>query len=255
MLRGRGYIGTFLDQSHHSLHGGSFTAAVDFGLVLGHRSLRGTRDRLMQRGQPLLGIVITIHQRITRDDLRIFSARLFRQFSDVLALASLAGAATRQAVLVACRSTSDARDLRFEVLSQQKKRLIRPAVQRVFIHQRLQARNRCRIRFAQIVEPSNAEFPVSQHFLHLQQLLLGFRHQLAVGIGQDQLAVFIFRAFGVGEVAIRFFHLLVMNVGDLQLRLSGFRHIGEEDFKVAVLLLRLGQGRSPPFGVPRVADG
>ena len=88
----------------------------------------------MQRGQPLLGIVITIHQRITRDDLRIFPARLFRQFSDVLALASLAGAATGQAVLVACRSTADARDLRFEVLSQQKKRLIRPAVQRVFIH-------------------------------------------------------------------------------------------------------------------------
>ena len=43
------------------------------------------------------------------------------------------------------------------------------------------------IRLPQVIEASDTELALGQHFLHFQQTLLGFGHQLAVGILQDHL--------------------------------------------------------------------
>src|SRR5580658_9425242 len=129
------------------------------------------------------------------------------------------------------------------------------AVERIFIHQRLQARHGRGIGLAHVIEASDFEFALGEDFLHFEQPLLAFGdHFLVVGILQDQVAILIFRALGVGVVAVRFFHLLVLDVGDLELRLGRFRHVGEEGFKVAVFLLGLGQRGGATLGVPGVTD-
>ena len=154
---------------------------------------------------------------------------------------------------VASGRAPQSRNLSFIVLPQQIERLIGPAVERIFFHQRLQTRDRRRIGLAQVVETSNLKFALAQHFLHFQQTLLRLRHQLAVRILQNHLSIFVLGALGVRVIAIRLLHLLIMNVGDLQLRLRRFRHVGEEYLEVTVLLLRLRQSRGSTLRIPRVA--
>ena len=71
---------------------------------------------------------------------------------------------------------------------------------------------------------------------------------------QNYLAILIFSALGVRVIAVGFLHLLVMDVGDLQLRFSRFRHVGEEDLEIVVFLLGLRQRGSSTFRIPGIAD-
>ena len=148
---------------------------------------------------------------------------------------------------------SDAGDLAFIRLPKQKESFVGLAVERVAIDQRLQPRDRSGIRSAKIIETSYAIFTFRNHLLHLQQLLLGLgNHLLVVGILQDYLPVLLLGTDRMSEVAVGLFHLLKMNVGDLYLRLSRFRHVGEESFEVLIFLLGLCQRRSAALRVPRI---
>src|SRR5260370_32085948 len=54
------------------------------------------------------------------------------------------------------------------------------------------------------------------------------RSELAIGKLQDELLAFLLRAQPVHGVAIRLFHLLVVDVADLLLRFGGLFHRSEE---------------------------
>ena len=69
----------------------------------------------------------------------------------------------------------------------------------------------------------------------------------------DHVPVLLLGALGVGVVAVRLLHLLVVDVADLHLRLGRFRRIGEEGDEVLVLGLGLGQGRGAALLEPTVA--
>ena len=96
--------------------------------------------------------------------------------------------------------------------------------------------------------------PLGQHLLHLQQPLLGLRHQRAVRKLHDELAILFFGAPGVGRIAVRLLHLLVMDVGDLHLRFRRLGHIGEEGDEVLVLAFGLRHGGGAAFLVPGIAN-
>ena len=57
----------------------------------------------------------------------------------------------------------------------------------------------------------------------------------------------------MGEVAIRLFHLLIMDVGELELCLGRLRHVGEEGFKILVFDFGLGQRGGTALGVPGIS--
>ena len=70
--------------------------------------------------------------------------------------------------------------------------------------------------------------------------------ELAVGELQHELLAFLLRAQGVHGVAIRLFHLLVVDVADLFLRFGGLFHRGIEQDEVLVLGFGLRQAVAPP---------
>ena len=208
----------------------------------------------MQGGQPLLRIIRPIHHRVASQDLLVWLRGLLRQLINVFRLIRFPGAASRQSVLVARRSLADTLDLSFVVLSQQVKRLVRAAVERILLYKRLQARDGCRIRLAQVVEPSNFKFAIAQNFLHFQQPLLGLRHQLTVGELENHFAILILGACRMGIVAIGFLHLLEVDVRNLQLRFCCLRHVRKESLKIAVFLFRLRHSSRPAFRIPGICQ-
>jgi len=145
------------------------------------------------------------------------------------------------------------RNLSFVILPEKIQSFIGLAVERILFHQGTQPRDRRRIRLPKVIEPSDSKFAIRQHFLDLQQPLLGLGDQLAVGKLQDQIPILILGSLGVGVVAVRLFHLLILDVGNLQLRLSRFRHVGKECDEVFVFLFGLRQGSGAAFGVPGIA--
>ena len=96
--------------------------------------------------------------------------------------------------------------------------------------------------------------PLGQHFLHLTQTLLCLGHQLGIlGPLLDQLTVFVLRTHGVRIVAVRFLHLLVVHVGDFELRLSSLGELRKESDEVLVFDFSLLVGRGCTLGVPGIA--
>jgi len=91
-----------------------------------------------------------------------------------------------------------------------------------------------------------------QDLLHFEQALFGLGHQFAVRELKNQLPVFFFRAHSVSEVTVRFLHLLIVDIGDLQLRFGRFGHVGEEGYKVLVFKLGLSERSCSAFGIPGV---
>ena len=107
-------------------------------------------------------------------------------------------------------------DFAFVRLSDEIESFIRLAVQGITIHQRLQAGDRSSIAVSQVVEAPDPEFAISDHFLNLHQLLLCLGNDLLIlRILQNDGAVFLLGANGVGKVAVGFFHLRKMDVGNL----------------------------------------
>jgi hypothetical protein len=94
---------------------------------------------------------------------------------------------------------------------------------------------------AQVVELSDAELALGEDFLNFHQTNFCFGNELAFGKLEDQVAILIFGATGVSEVAIRLFHFLIVNVGDLKLCFGRLRHVGEEGDEVFVFDLGLRQ--------------
>src|SRR5581483_5368488 len=82
--------------------------------------------------------------------------------------------------------------------------------------------------------------------------LFRFRKKFAVGILLDELLIFLFGAHSMGEVAVRLLHLLVVDVGDLELRLGGLGHVGEESLEIAIVGFGLCKSGAAAFGVPRI---
>ncbi len=210
----------------------------------------------MQGCQTFLRVVGAVHDWIPGENFRVGVGRTLGELLDHSALCGF---------VLHVGVGADAPDLSLVVLTQQKQSLVGLAVERVLLHQRTQACNRRRIGLPKVVKPSNSEFAIRQHFLHLQQALLSLGYQLAVGELQDQIPVLILGALGVRVVAVRLFHLLILDVGNLQLRLSRFRHVGKERDvsrfrhvgkerdEVLVFLFGLRQGGRAAFGVPGIA--
>src|SRR5580692_5115024 len=91
--------------------------------------------------------------------------------------------------------------------------------------------------------------------LNVTQQLLGLIDILAVGKLHDQLAAFVFRAYGLGLVAIGLVHLLIVDLADLLLRFGGLFHGGIEQDEILVLGFGLRQTGGAAFPEPTVGDG
>src|SRR5208283_4130318 len=76
-FRGLGDIGALFYHTHQAIVGASFAAAVFLPAILCHGRLGGPRNGLMQRRQPLLGIILAVHEGISGNDLRIGGGCLF----------------------------------------------------------------------------------------------------------------------------------------------------------------------------------
>ena len=208
----------------------------------------------MQCSQALLGVIHTIHDGIAGDDLGIRVRRVFGELLDHCRLGALHRATGRNSRLGTgwCRPHADY--LPLKVLPQEIQGFVCLAVKRILLNQRLQSRNRSRIRLPQIIEAPDLKFPLAQHLLHFEQPLFALRHQfLVVRILQDQVAILLLCPLGVRVVPVRLLHLLVLDVGNLQLRLGCLRHVGKEGLEIAILLLRLRQRRGSTLRIPRVA--
>ena len=59
----------------------------------------------------------------------------------------------------------------------------------------------------------------------------------------------------MGVVAIRLFHLLIVDVGNFQLRFRRLRHIGKEGFKILIFDFGLRQRCSSAFRIPGIGHG
>ncbi len=115
------------------------------------------------------------------------------------------------------------------------------AVKRIIIRQLLQTEDRGTVRAFHEVLPADPELALADHFLNLAQALLRLLSELAVGELDEQLLELVLSAEGVGTVAVRLLHLLVVDHRHLQLGLDCLLHVREEGDEVMVLGLRLGQ--------------
>ena len=71
------------------------------------------------------------------------------------------------------------------------------------------------------VESADLVFPLGQDLLYIAQMLLGAGNERRVGELVDHLPVFLLSAIHVDRVAVRLFHLHVVDVGNAHLRLCG----------------------------------
>ena len=129
------------------------------------------------------------------------------------------------------------------------------AVDGELVHHRLEAVGRRREAALFLIQRADTELAIGQHFLNVAQLLLCQGSELAVGELQNELLAFLLRAQGVHRVAIRLFHLLVVDVADLFLRLGGLFHRRVEQDEVLVLGFGLRQPVGAAFAEPGVGDG
>ena len=132
--------------------------------------------------------------------------------------------------------------------------LVGLAVNRELIDHRLEAVGRGREAALLLIQGADAELAVGQHFLNVAQLLLRQGRELGVGELQDQLLAFLLRAQCVHRVAVRLFHLLVVDVADLFLGFGGLFHRGIEEDEVLVLGFGLRQPVAAAFAEPGVGD-
>ena len=146
-----------LEITHQLAHHAALAPAVLFGFVLRDCGFCRAGNRLMHRLQARLRVLGTVHQRIASKDARIglsCASRCPHHCLGALVFPHPAGAHHRNFTLVG--------------LPKQVQSLVGFAVQRVLVNQRAQAGDRRRIGFAQIIKTSDAEFPLSDHFLHFQ---------------------------------------------------------------------------------------
>ncbi len=100
----------------------------------------------MQGRKALLGVIGALHDRIAREDLRISLGSLLGQLLIHVGLHLFADTTRLRAGFHASGPGAELRHLPFVVLPKNEQRLIGLAVERIFLHQRLQSRDRCRIR-------------------------------------------------------------------------------------------------------------
>src|ERR1019366_3207944 len=129
------------------------------------------------------------------------------------------------------------------------------AVDGELVHHRLEAVGGGREAALLLIQCAHAEFAIGQHLLNVAQLLLRQGSELAVGVCRDELFAFLLRAQRVHGVAIRLFHLLVVDVADLFLGFGGLFHGRIEQAEVLVFGFSLRQSVTAAFTEPSVGDG
>ena len=90
--------------------------------------------------------------------------------------------------------------------------------------------------------------------MNFAQSVLPQRSELAVGeLRQKQLAL-LFRAEGVFVIAVRLFHLLVVDVADLLLRFGRLFERRIKEYEIFIFRLRLGHSVRTTFTEPAIGN-
>jgi hypothetical protein len=141
----------------HDLSEGTGLGATGFFFLV-HRDRRhgGLGHRTAQSLQTFLGVAGAIHHRITGDDAGISLSGPVGKLDN--------GAATSD--FVHAFSVTNSVNLMFIGAADHVKRLVSIAVERISIGDRLQASNGRHPGFAHVIETSDAELALGQHFLH-----------------------------------------------------------------------------------------